>query len=58
MPRAIFKLSNGDFINIPADQIDIREDWICAWNGEDIVAIAKADIVDSCHLSKSEREEK
>lgn len=56
MPRAIFKLSNGDFINVPADAIDVRENWICAWDGEDIVAIVKEGIVDSCHLSKQKEE--
>jgi hypothetical protein len=52
MTRAIFKLNNGDFINVPADQIDVRDHWICAWDGESLVAIVKAEIVDSCHLSK------
>jgi hypothetical protein len=56
MPRAIFKLNNGDFINVPADAIDVRENWICAWDGEDIVAIVKEGIVDSCHLSKQKEE--
>lgn len=54
MSRVIIKLNSGEYINIPAEQIDIREDWICAWNGEDLVAIAKAALVDSCHLIEKE----
>lgn len=52
--RAIFKLSNGDYINIPADSIDVRDNFICAWNGDNLVAIAKTELVDSCHLSEKE----
>jgi hypothetical protein len=54
--RAIFKLTNGEFINVPADQIDIRDNWVCAWDGENIVAIVKIDIVASCHLSKQKED--
>ena len=56
MPRAIIKLNNGDYINVPADALDVRDNWICAWEGQDIVAIVKADLVDSCHLSKQKEE--
>lgn len=60
--RAIFKfskessVSDSDFINVPADSIDIRDGWIGAWNGEKLVAIAKADLIDSCHLSEKKEE--
>ena len=56
MARAIIKLNNGDYINVPADQIDIGDKWIGAWDGESLVAIVKADLVDSCHLSKQKEE--
>ena len=52
MKRAVFKLKDGEFINVPADQIDKQGEWICAWQGDDIVAIAKADIVETCRLSE------
>lgn len=45
MKRAVFKLKDGEFINVPADAINRQDEWICAWQGEDIVAIAKAEIV-------------
>ena len=56
MKRAVFKLKDGEYINVPADQIDVRNEWICAWSGEDIVAIAKAEIVDLCRLTESNEE--
>ena len=56
MTRAIIKLNNGDYINVSADAIGGRENWICAWDGQDLVAIVKADLVDSCHLSKQKED--
>lgn len=52
MTRVIIRFKDGEHLNIPADYIDIREEWIVAWNGEYIVAMAKADDVISCHLSE------
>ena len=54
--RAVFKFSNGDYLNAEADQIDVRDKWILAWNGESLVAIVKADVLDSCHLSEKKEE--
>ena len=56
MKRAVFKLKDGEYINVPADQIDKQGDWVVAWQGEDIVAIAKAEIVDLCRLTESNEE--
>lgn len=52
--RAISKLNKGDFINIPADAIDFKDGWVCAYSEGLLVAIAKAELVDSCHLSEKE----
>lgn len=52
MTRVIIKFKDGAFINIIADCIDIRDGWIMAWNGELVVAIAKAEEVVSCHISE------
>lgn len=55
--RAVFKFSNEDYLNVEADQIDVRDKWICAWNGEDIVAIAKTEIVDACYLTEKKEDQ-
>ena len=55
MKRAVFKISGGEYINVKADQIDVREGWVCAWNGENIVAIAKAELVEICKLTECDK---
>ncbi len=52
MAKVIIKFKNGEFINIPADCIDIRDGWIMAWRGEFIVTIVKAEEVIICYLSE------
>ena len=52
MLRAIIKLKDDTYINIPADAIDLRDGFIMAWNGDYLVAIVKADAVSVCYLSE------
>jgi hypothetical protein len=52
MTRVIIRFKDGEHMNIPADCIDIRDEWIFAWKGDFIVAIVRADDVVSCHLSE------
>lgn len=52
MTRVIIKFKDGEHLNIPADYIDLRDGMVMAWNGEYIVAIAKAAEVISCHISE------
>ena len=39
-------------IKIKADCIDLRDGWIMVWNGEALVAIAKAEDVSACYISE------
>ena len=52
MTRAIIKFSNDEYINIPADCIDLRDGWVMAWCGDNLVVLAKADEVKTCHISE------
>ena len=52
MKRAVFLLKCGEYINIPADTIDIKDGWVCAWNGESLVAVAKEEIVEYCKITE------
>lgn len=52
MTRVIIRFKNDDHLNIPADCIDIRDGWIVAWKGEDMVAIARAEEVNVCYISE------
>ena len=52
MSRAIIKLKDDTYINIPSDCIDLRDGWVMAWQGDYLVAIVKADDVSVCYLSE------
>lgn len=52
MTRVIIRFKDGEHLNIPAECIDIRDEWIIAWNGENIVALAKAEEVNVCYISE------
>ena len=52
MTRVIIRFKDGQHLNLPADCIDIRDQWVIAWNGEAIVVMAKVEGVDVCYLSE------
>jgi hypothetical protein len=52
MTRCIINFKDGNHINLPADCIDLRDGWVMAWNGEMLVAMARADEVIACWLSE------
>lgn len=52
MTRVVIRFKDGEHLNVAADCIDIRDGWIMAWKGEDLVVIAKADEIISCHMSE------
>ena len=52
MTRVIIKFKDGEYLNIPADCIDIRDGWVLAWKGDFIVVIAKSDEVNVCYISE------
>ena len=52
MTRVIIRFKDGEHLNLPADCIDIRDGWLVAWRGEDIVVVAKMDEVKVCYISE------
>lgn len=52
MSRCIIKFKNGEHVNISADCIDLRDDWIFAWKGDYIVVIVRAEEVVACYISE------
>lgn len=52
MPRCIIKFKNDEYLNIPAEWIDVRDAWVMAWDGEALVAVAKAEDVICCYISE------
>lgn len=49
--RAIIKLNDNTYINIPANYIATQDGFVKVWLGEDLVAMVRQDEVISCHLS-------
>lgn len=52
MAKVIIKFKNGEHINIPADCIELRDEWIYAWRGDYIVVIVRAEEVIACYISE------
>ena len=49
--RAIVKFIDGGFVNIPADKLDIKEEWITVLNGKNIVGLFDEGMVRCAYLS-------
>ena len=53
MTRAIIKLKDGTYINIPGDYLLRGEDGLLtAWNGNDVVAMVRMDLVAVAYLTE------
>ena len=52
MKRLVIKLTDGSYINIEADCIDVQDGILYAWAGEFIVAVARMDFVEICYISE------
>lgn len=52
MAKVIIKFKNSEHINIPADCIELRDEWIYAWRGDYIVVIVRAEEVIACYISE------
>lgn len=52
MKRITIMLNGGEFINVPADRMEIREDAILAWSGGNLVAYADIGSVVCAHISE------
>ena len=58
MKRVIFKFTNGEHINLPADYINLENGVYSAFNGQNVVAYAKQEFVDAVYLSEQKGEQK
>lgn len=52
MTRVIIRFKDGEHINLSADCMDIRDGWIMAWKGEDLVVLANAAEINVCYMSE------
>jgi hypothetical protein len=56
--RVIIRFKDGEYLNLPADCIDLRDGWFFAWNGEILVAMARESEVNVCYLSEKKEGER
>lgn len=57
MKRVIIKFTDSSHINLPADFIDLKDGIVSAWDGDNLVAVAKIDAVEVCYLSEKKEQE-
>lgn len=51
MKRITIFLNSGEHINIPADEMDCRDEVLRAWRGDDLVVYADTSAVICAYLS-------
>ena len=53
MPRVIIKLKDGTYINTVGDYLSRNDEgFLIAWNGDDIVAVVKIELVTVAYLTE------
>lgn len=58
MKRAIIKFTDGEYYNLPAEYIDMDEDWISIYDEDDkIVGIFKLEAVNAAYVSDKAKKE-
>lgn len=58
MKRVVFKFKDGiepDHMNIPGDCFDLRNDFVLVWQGEDVVAMVRTDIINYVCISEKSK---
>lgn len=51
MKRFIVHLNDGEFLNVPADRMEIKENFVFAWKGEELVDMVDISAIISAHIS-------
>lgn len=52
MKRAVYQMSDGSHINVPADRLEKEENMICAYNGRQLVAAVDVDSIIEVHIGE------
>lgn len=52
MKRVVIQFKDGTHINTEADYLQRDEEFITAWNGDSIAAIARLELIQTAHLSE------
>lgn len=52
MKRITIMLNGGEYINIPADRMEVKENELRAWNGMELVAYVDTSAVICAYMSE------
>lgn len=52
MNRFIVQLNDGGFMNIPADRMELKENFLFAWRGTELIAMVDISAVICAHMSE------
>lgn len=52
MKRVVIKFKDGTHINTEADYLQRDEEFITAWNGDNIAAIVRIELISMAYLSE------
>lgn len=56
MKRFIAIMNDGSFINIPATRMDMADNALVVWEGENVVAYVDVSVVLTAHISERKEE--
>lgn len=57
MQRVVIKFKDGSHINLPAMELEIREEIILAWRGNYLIAVASLDNIVTAYVSEKKEDE-
>ena len=52
MNRFIVQLNDGGVMNIPADRMELKENFLFAWRGTELIAMVDISAVICAHMSE------
>ena len=55
MNRFVVLLNDGSHMNVPADRMELKENFLFAWRGTELIAMVDISAVICEHMSQSEK---
>ena len=55
MNRFVVLLNDGEHMNVPADRMEVQENFLYAWRGAELIAMVDISAVICAHMSQSEK---
>ena len=52
MKRVVIKCKDGEHVNVVGDFFRVDEEFLLAWNGENLVAVVRIELVEIAYISE------